>query len=89
MKTNQLLRLLWIDAFAREHGQINRSNICDAWGISMPQSTKDLTYLSTKYPSRYKYDVCAKAYVWTETKRFINPQPALGIIKTLSEYTNA
>jgi len=86
MKTNQLLRLLWIDAFARERGQINRSDICDAWGISLPQATKDLTYLSTKYPTRYRYDLRAKTYLWTDTKRFLSAKPALEIVKTLNLY---
>lgn len=43
IKTNQLLRLVWIEWFASKHGRINRADIAKAWG----PSTGGLPYFST------------------------------------------
>lgn len=88
-KMNQHLRILWIDAFCRANGCINRSDIVAAWGISAPQATNDLTAFAKAYPRRLRYDVCRKTYVYHDTGRGPKPKGAGPLIQFLNEYLNS
>ena len=88
IKTNQLLRLVWIEWFASKHGRINRADIAKAWGISMPQATNDMTFMYQSFPERYSYDVRRKAYIWKNKGPKINSKPVKQLVRELHEYLN-
>jgi hypothetical protein len=48
-------------------GGINRSDITDRFGVSIPQASKDLTLYATKAPGNLLYDKSAKRYVAART----------------------
>jgi hypothetical protein len=88
IKTQRLLRLVWIEWFASKHGRINRSDIADAWGISLPQATNDMTLMYELFPQRYSYDVRIKAYKWKNKGPKINAKPVKQLVQQLDEYLN-
>jgi len=59
---SQAMRLVWIDATVEFTGQINRSNICASFGISIPQASNDLRVFQLLFPDRLIYDRSAKLY---------------------------
>ena len=59
---SQAMRLVWIDATVEATGQINRSDICTSFGISIPQASNDLRVFQSRYPDRLIYDHRAKLY---------------------------
>ena len=62
-------RLFW-------EGSINRSDIKDFFGVSVPQASKDLTLYQERAPGNIEYDTRAKRYV---AKYTINPAIAHGV----------
>lgn len=64
-----LLKTYW-------EGEINRAELSEKFGISQPQSTKDLTYVKKQYPLAIQYDTTLKAYV-----------PGRSISKYVSQYS--
>jgi hypothetical protein len=63
-------RLFW-------EGSINRADIVDFFGVSVPQASKDLTLYQERAPGNVEYDTRAKRYVAAEkfVLRFIDPDP--------------
>ena len=63
-------RLFW-------EGAINRADIVEFFGVSVPQASKDLTLYQERAPGNTEYDTRAKRYVAAEkfVLRFINPDP--------------
>ncbi|MFN3321736.1 MAG: transcriptional regulator, partial [Allorhizobium sp.] len=63
-------RLFW-------EGSINRSDIKDFFGVSVPQASKDLTLYQERAPGNMEYDARAKRYVAAEkfVLRFLDPDP--------------
>ena len=61
-------RLFW-------EGGINRSDIMDQFGVSVPQASKDLTLYAEKAPGNLAYDKSAKRYLAAEKFKpvFLNP----------------
>jgi hypothetical protein len=51
-----LLKTYW-------EGEINRAELVDKFGISQPQSTKDLAHVKKNYPGAIQYDSTLMAYV--------------------------
>ena len=63
-------RLFW-------EGSINRADIVEYFGVSVPQASKDLTLYQERAPGNMEYDTRGKRYV-AATKfvlRFLNPDP--------------
>jgi hypothetical protein len=60
-KFSQFLRLVWIDS-RLEQGTINRSDIAEAFGMSIPQASNDIMAYQTDHPDRIEYDHRAKTY---------------------------
>lgn len=60
-------RLEFIDFRLYWKGVINRSDITDRFGVSIPQASKDLTLYATKAPGNLSYDKSAKRYVASST----------------------
>lgn len=59
----QMLRAIWIDAHVTEWGFIRRQHICDAFGISIPQASADLSAFQARWPDAITYDRSAKRYL--------------------------
>ncbi|WP_372089401.1 WYL domain-containing protein [Tistrella mobilis] len=61
-------RLFW-------EGGINRADIMDQFGVSVPQASKDLTLYEVKAPGNLAYDKSAKRYLAAENFKpvFLNP----------------
>ncbi len=57
-------RLADYAAFVREHGRINRSDICRIGEISFPQASADIAMLMDDYPElRIRYDARLKTFL--------------------------
>ena len=56
-------RLLFIERLLFWRGSINRRDLCDHFGISLPQATKDLVSYTTLNAGACQYDVRRKCYV--------------------------
>ena len=63
-------RLFW-------EGGVNRSDLIDNFGVSVPQSSKDLTLYQERAPQNAVYDKSARRYVAGPnfTPVFLNPDP--------------
>lgn len=63
-------RLFW-------EGGVNRSDIIDTFGVSVPQASNDLTLYQERAPGNVSYDKRAKRYVPTKDfqPRFLDPGP--------------
>lgn len=63
-------RLFW-------EGGVNRSDIIDVFGVSVPQASKDLSLYQERAPGNVDYDKSAKRYVATQdfVPRFLKPDP--------------
>ncbi|WP_334150771.1 WYL domain-containing protein [Hyphomicrobium sp.] len=63
-------RLFW-------EGSINRAGLVEAFGVSVPQASKDLTLYQERAPGNMEYDTRAKRYVAAEKfmLRFLDPDP--------------
>jgi predicted DNA-binding transcriptional regulator YafY len=63
-------RLFW-------EGGVNRSDIIETFGVSVPQASKDLALYQEKAAGNVIYDKSAKTYIPSETfsPKFLNPQP--------------
>lgn len=63
-------RLFW-------EGSINRADIVEFFGVSVPQASKDLTLYQERAPGNLEYDTRAKRYVAAEkfVLRFLDPDP--------------
>jgi predicted DNA-binding transcriptional regulator YafY len=63
-------RLFW-------EGRVNRSDIIDIFGVSVPQASKDLALYQEHAPGNVEYDKSAKRYVVTKgfEPRFLKPDP--------------
>jgi hypothetical protein len=63
-------RLFW-------EGSINRADLVEAFGVSVPQASKDLTLYQERAPGNMEYDTRAKRYVAAEkfVLRFLDPDP--------------
>lgn len=60
-------RLEFVDFRLYWEGGINRSDITDRFGVSVPQASKDLTLYAMKAPGNLSYDKSAKRYVAAST----------------------
>lgn len=56
-------RLAFIERLLFWRGTINRRDLCDYYGISLPQATKDLVAYTSMNPGACEYDVRKKCYV--------------------------
>jgi hypothetical protein len=63
-------RLFW-------EGSINRADIVEHFGVSVPQASKDLTLYQERAPGNLEYDTRGKRYVAAAkfVLRFLNPDP--------------
>jgi hypothetical protein len=63
-------RLLW-------EGGVNRANIMEMFGVSVPQASKDLTLYQERAPGNVNYDKSAKRYVASAgfVPRYLQPDP--------------
>jgi hypothetical protein len=63
-------RLFW-------EGAINRADIVEHFGVSVPQASKDLTLYQERAPGNLEYDTRGKRYVAAAkfVLRFLNPDP--------------
>ncbi|MDQ6436336.1 WYL domain-containing protein [Mesorhizobium sp. LHD-90] len=63
-------RLFW-------EGGVNRSDIIDTFGVSVPQASKDLTLYQERAPHNMIYDKSAKRYIAAGgfKPQFLNPDP--------------
>lgn len=63
-------RLLW-------EGGVNRSDIINSFGVSVPQASKDLTLYQERAPGNVAYDKSAKRYIAADgfKPQFLNPDP--------------
>lgn len=62
MKFAQKMRLAWIDAALSSGRMVRRSDISDAFEISTPQASLDLTAYREAHPELIRYDNRAKGY---------------------------
>ena len=58
-----IVRLMWIDGVIDNDGEINRSEIRQAFNVSTPQASLDLRRYMELNPGRIAYDVRGKRYV--------------------------
>jgi len=79
-------RLFW-------EGGVNRSDIINVFGVSVPQASKDLALYQERAPGNVEYDKSAKRYVAAEgfTPRFLRPDPDayLSRLRSLGEGLSA
>jgi len=75
-------RLFW-------EGGVNRADIIDMFGVSVPQASKDLTLYQERAPKNAIYDKSAKRYVAGPkfSPKFLKPDPVsyLSRLKSLAE----
>jgi hypothetical protein len=75
-------RLFW-------EGALNRSDLCERFGISVPQASADLTLYQSLVPNGVRYDKTRKTYVPTENfePRLMRPNPGryLAQIKAIAD----
>lgn len=75
-------RLFW-------EGRVNRSDIIDVFGVSVPQASKDLAQYQEIAPRNLEYDKSAKRYISTPDfqPRFLKPDPDayLARLRSVSE----
>lgn len=64
-----IVRLMWIDGVVENDGEINRREISQAFGISIPQASADLRRYMELNPGRIAYDLSGKRYVQVEGTR--------------------
>ncbi len=64
-------RLFW-------EGGVNRSDIIEKFGVSVPQASKDLTLYQERAPQNAVYDKSAKRYVASDRFEpcFLKPDPS-------------
>ncbi len=53
-------RLFW-------EGSINRADLVEVFGVSVPQASKDLTLYQERAPGNMEYDTRAKRYVFNRS----------------------
>src|SRR5690606_24330039 len=70
-------RLEFIEFRLYWEGFINRSDIVDFFGVSVPQASKDLTLYQERAPGNMEYDKSSKRYVAADkfVLRFLDPDP--------------
>lgn len=68
-------RLLFIERLLFWRGTINRRDLCDHFGISMPQATKDLVSYTTLNVGACQYDVRQKCYVASDQMEAVLHEP--------------
>ncbi|NMZ24834.1 transcriptional regulator [Pseudomonas proteolytica] len=75
-------RLFW-------EGAINRADLVEVFGVSVPQASKDLTLYQERAPGNMEYDTSGKRYVAAEkfVLRFLDPDPHvyLAQLRSLAE----
>lgn len=71
-------RLAFIERLLYWRGTINRRDLCDHYGISLPQATKDLVSYTTLNPAACQYDVRRKCYVAAARMRPVLIEPDFG-----------
>lgn len=71
-------RLLFVERLLFWRGTINRRDLCDYFGISLPQATNDLVAYSTLNPGACQYDVRRKCYVATAKMQVVLREPNFG-----------
>lgn len=64
-------RLLFVERLLFWRGTINRRDLCDHFGISLPQATKDLVSYTTLNAGACQYDVRRKCYVASPKMRTV------------------
>lgn len=78
-------RLFW-------EGSINRADIMDTFGVSVPQASKDISLYQERAPGNMEYDKRAKTYVALPdfTLRYLEPDPDvyLSRLRLISEELN-
>lgn len=65
----QLTRMIWIDARLVGVGRINRSDLKQAFGISMQQAALDLRSYGALHPGRLAYSRREKCYLTAAQSR--------------------
>ena len=60
-------RLRFLDEQAFWEGRVNRADLMDRFGVSVPQATNDLSRYQELAPENLAYDKRAKAYLTTQT----------------------
>lgn len=60
-----LERLRFIDFLLDKRGTVNRGDITDYFGLSVPQASHDITAYLTHAPSNMEYDKSKKCYCRT------------------------
>lgn len=58
----QAMRLIWIDAFLAAGHALNRADLVQAFGISVPQASLDLAEFRRRWPWRLAYLADRKVY---------------------------
>jgi len=85
-----IVRLMWIDGVIDNDGEINRVDICRAFGISAQQASLDLRRYMELNPGRIGYDVRGKRYVKVEgTKPLCKPmqqEAAAEIVRRVDDF---
>lgn len=62
MNFAQKYRLVWIDAALANGSAIRSADLCEAFGISVPQASKDLSAYREQYGDLIAYDRPSKCY---------------------------
>ena len=57
------MRMIWIDAVLERGDMLRRVDLCDGFGISVPQASKDLAAYRAEHPTKMRYDLSQKGYV--------------------------
>ena len=68
-------RLLFVERLLFWRGTINRRDLCDHFGISLPQATKDLVAYTTLNAGACQYDVRRKCYVASPKMQTVLQEP--------------
>jgi hypothetical protein len=58
----QRLRMVWIDAMLWRRGNVNRCDICEAFGVSMRQAANDFRAFRSEWPAAMTYNRYTKTY---------------------------
>lgn len=61
MRFSQKMRLIWIDAIL-DRGRFRRRDLCEAFGVSLPQASLDIQAYRDLHPGKMKYNAHYKGY---------------------------
>lgn len=85
MNTSQRLRMSAMESLIKEYGYISRKVLCDLFGVSGPQVTRDLSVYREFAPANLNYNTSMKRY---ERAPVFEPKFLMHTVEPIEEATD-